>query len=89
MNYYNYIVRKKFLNNIPHRKLSLNCKQHSKKRRQHVLIKFKDVGRGRGVPTYILFPEIRKKKFLLSRNKVHFLFDIKNRKQKFLKLRNK
>ena len=42
-----------------------------------------------GFPTYILFPEVRKKKFLLSRNKVHFLFDIKNRKQKFFKLRNK
>ena len=38
MNYYNYFVTKVSLNNIPYRKLSLSCKQHSKTRKEHVLI---------------------------------------------------
>ena len=36
---YIYFVTKIFLNNIPYWKLSLNCKQHSKIRKEHVLIK--------------------------------------------------
>ena len=34
-----YFVTKKYLHNIPYRKLLLNCKQHSKIRKEHVLIK--------------------------------------------------
>ena len=37
---YNYLMTKKCLNNIPYRKLSLHCKQHSKTRKEHVLIKY-------------------------------------------------
>ena len=31
MDFYNYFVIKRFLNNTPYRKFSLNCKQHSNK----------------------------------------------------------
>ena len=39
MDYYNKFLTKKTLYNIPYRKLSLDCKQHSKLRKEHVLIK--------------------------------------------------
>ena len=34
MNFYNYFVTKRSLNNTPYRKFSLNCKQHSKTRKE-------------------------------------------------------
>ena len=36
MNFYNYFVTKRSLNKAPYRKFSLNCKQHSKTRKEHV-----------------------------------------------------
>ena len=39
MNFYNYFATKRTLNNTPYRKFSLNCKQHSKTKREHVSIK--------------------------------------------------
>ena len=39
IDYYNDFMIEKSLNNIPYRKLSLNCKQHSKVGKEHVLIK--------------------------------------------------
>ena len=39
MNYYNYLLTKRRFINTPYRKFSLNCKQHSKKRKEHVSIK--------------------------------------------------
>ena len=36
---YNFFVTKKSLNNILYRKLSPNCKQHFKERKEHLLIK--------------------------------------------------
>ena len=40
MNYYNHFVTKNRLNNSPYKKLSMNCKQHSKLRKEHALIKY-------------------------------------------------
>ena len=37
MNYYNYFATKKTLRTIQYRKVSLNCKQHSKIRKEHNL----------------------------------------------------
>ena len=36
MNFYNNFVTKRSLNKAPYRKFSLNCKQHSKTRKEHV-----------------------------------------------------
>ena len=40
MNYYSHFETKNSLNNIPYKKLSMNCKQHSKIRKEHALIKY-------------------------------------------------